>query len=216
MNHDLDKRFENVTMNGRLCYIFMCIERYLLALYPERDWTIIAKKMWQWPAANCWQDEVWYEYYSILPDMVMGWKHWNYKTVEDFLNDPFNRITHEEYEQAVALYTGITDGNPDDEFCIVLSIPHELCNICDAEYYSDKVCDEQTLGSIKAIENILNKHDIPLPDASLVAEYTLENVDVTKQWWYRPDIDIDYWKDSLVMGFATKGTEKLSIILNKI
>ena len=45
--------------------------------------------------------------------------------------------------------------------------------------------------TVEACENILNKHNIPLPDASLVAEYTPENVDITKQWWYKPDINID-------------------------
>ena len=45
----MDKRFENITMNGRMFFIFMCIERYLLALYPDRDWSLVAKKMWRWP-----------------------------------------------------------------------------------------------------------------------------------------------------------------------
>ena len=39
MNEPASERFYNITMTGRLCYIFMCIERYLTTLYPERDWT---------------------------------------------------------------------------------------------------------------------------------------------------------------------------------
>ena len=41
----MDSRFKNITMTGRMCYIFMCMERYLLSLYPDRDWTLVAKKM---------------------------------------------------------------------------------------------------------------------------------------------------------------------------
>ena len=41
----IGKRFRNITMTGRLIYIFMCIERYLVSLYPERDWTPVATRM---------------------------------------------------------------------------------------------------------------------------------------------------------------------------
>ena len=37
--------FYSITMTGRLCYIFMCIERYLVTLYPDRDWTPISKSL---------------------------------------------------------------------------------------------------------------------------------------------------------------------------
>lgn len=73
-----------------MCYIFMCIERYLLALYPDRDWTLVAKKMWQWPAASCWHDDEWDAYISIMPELVMtGYRTEGYGTVQDYIDASF-------------------------------------------------------------------------------------------------------------------------------
>ncbi len=66
-----DKRFDNITMNGRMCYIFMCIERYLLALYPDRDWTPVAKRMWQWTSYCCWTDDGLDIYEKTIPSWNM-------------------------------------------------------------------------------------------------------------------------------------------------
>ncbi|MDE6318273.1 MAG: hypothetical protein K2M22_00880, partial [Lachnospiraceae bacterium] len=39
---------KNISLTGRLCYLFMCIEKYLVSVYPDRDWMPVAKKCWQW------------------------------------------------------------------------------------------------------------------------------------------------------------------------
>ncbi len=103
----------------------MCIERYLLALFPDRDWTLLAKKMWQWPVQKNWVDDnAWDAYLSILPELVMtGYKSEHAATVEEYIRAPWHEITREEYEQAAALYSGITDGDPEDEFCKVIALP---------------------------------------------------------------------------------------------
>ena len=139
----MDKRFENVTMTGRLCYIFMCIERYLLALYPDRDWSLVARKMWRWPKETNWVDGgAWDAYLSVLPELVMtGYKSERAATVEEYVSAPWHEITREEYEQAAALYTGITDGNAEDEFCKVIALPHLLVKICDGGCFDDDFCD---------------------------------------------------------------------------
>ena len=210
----MDKRFENITMTGRMCYIFMCMERYLLALYPDRDWTFVAKKMWQWPAASCWHDDEWDAYISIMPELVMtGYKTEGYETAQDYIDAGFHEITREEYEQAVALYTGLTDGNPEDEICRLFDIPCTMVNVCDGYDYNDEVGDKQTVDAINEIEGILKKRGIPLPDISLVAEYSPENVDYTIKWWYK--YGPDFFPHNDRWGMPTRGTEKLSIILNK-
>lgn len=48
MSKNAKEEFYNITMTGKICYIFMCIERYLVDKYPDRDWTPVAKHMWQW------------------------------------------------------------------------------------------------------------------------------------------------------------------------
>ena len=212
---NMDKRFENITMTGRMCYIFMCMERYLLSLYPDRDWTLVAKKMWQWPAASCWHDDEWDAYISIMSELVMtGYRTEGYGTVQDYIDASFHGITREEYEQAVALYTGLTDGNPEDEICRLFDIPCMMVNVCDGYDYNVEVGDKQTVGAINEIEGILKKHGIPLPDISFVAEYSPENVDYTIKWWYK-DYGPDFFPHNDCWGMPTMGTEKLSIILRQ-
>ena len=44
MNYD---KMDKVSMNGRMAYVIMCVEAFLKAKYHDRDWTLIAQKMWQ-------------------------------------------------------------------------------------------------------------------------------------------------------------------------
>ena len=37
---------KTVSMNGRMAYSIMCVEKYLISIYPERDWNALARKMW--------------------------------------------------------------------------------------------------------------------------------------------------------------------------
>lgn len=52
---ELDFKLMNLSLTGRLCYLFMCIERYLSICYPDRDWSLVAEKCWQW-TNKYWND----------------------------------------------------------------------------------------------------------------------------------------------------------------
>lgn len=156
-----DTRFENISMTGRLCYIFMCIERYLLARYPDKDWTVVAQKMWQW-TKQCWADG-WWEYGDVVPGYIMKFRNF------EELTFPCTDITPEQFETLTALYRSIPNGI--GELNDVLNIPHNLGYICDAEDYKSIIGEEQTLKAIVNIEGILKIRGIELPDVSLVSEY---------------------------------------------
>ena len=210
----MDNRFADVTMTGRMCYILMCIERYLLALYSDHDWSLVANKMWQWPAASCWHDDEWNAFISIMPQCVMtAYKTEGYSSAQDYIDVPYNQLTREEYDSLVKLYSDITDGNPDDEICIVFDILCSMVNYCDGHDFHVDDGEVITMDAINAIESILKRHDITLPDASLVAEYSPANVDYTIKWWYK--IDPNHFPRHDRWGMPTLGTEKLSLILNK-
>ena len=149
-----------------------------------------------------------------MPELVMtGYRTEGYGTVQDYIDASFHGITHEEYEQAVALYTGLTDGNPEDEICRLFDIPCMMVNVCDGYDYNVEVGDRQTVGAINEIEGILKNHGIPLPDISFVAEYSPENVDYTIKWWYK-DYGPDFFPHNDCWGMPTMGTEKFSIARN--
>ena len=61
-------KLANVSMNGRMAYTIMCVEAFLANQYPDRDWRLIAEKMWA-AATTDWGD--WPMMYSrYLPDII--------------------------------------------------------------------------------------------------------------------------------------------------
>ena len=42
----MTNQLDQVSMNGRMAYLIMCIERFLTGKYPDRDWSDVARKMW--------------------------------------------------------------------------------------------------------------------------------------------------------------------------
>ncbi|MBP5705936.1 MAG: hypothetical protein J6W76_01525, partial [Spirochaetales bacterium] len=131
-----DLRFKTITMTGRLCYIFMCVERYLLAVYPDKDWTVVARKMWTWVAEG-WSDG-WWEYGDVLPEEVL--KYEDYEEV----SFPNTDITREEFETLTALYKSIPHAQ-DGELNTVLNIPFYVGNRCDMYDYNDKAGEKETM-----------------------------------------------------------------------
>ena len=189
-----DTRFENISMTGRLCYIFMCVERYLLAVYPDKDWTVIAQKMWQW-TKQFWCDG-WWEYGDVLPKDTLKYK--NYEEV----CFPNTDITREEFETLTALYKSIPIALLYGELDTVLNIPFIMGNICDAFDYRDKVGEEQTMGAIHRIEELLKAHGIEPPEVPAAEPFTIRD-DVRNH-----NHIIDIWRMKV-------NADHLSIILNK-
>lgn len=46
-NKKLIKNLRKLSLTGRMCYLFMCVEKYLISLYHQKDWTPVAKRCWQ-------------------------------------------------------------------------------------------------------------------------------------------------------------------------
>lgn len=204
MTDERAKLFENITMNGRMCYIFMCIERYLLALYPDRDWTPAAKRMWDWTSV-CWTcDEEFDRYIQLIPECIL-----EFDTYEAANAEWYGKLDRKDYDELVALYKGITTGAEDDEINQVFLIPNKLWKECDGCYYDIERGRVNTLKYIGKIEEILMSHDIPLPDVSLLNDYTISPADPeVKHFGYydRSRTDHNEW------GFGKSGAP-LSIIL---
>ena len=196
-----DTRFENISMTGRLCYIFMCIERYLLAVYPDKDWTVIAKKMWQW-TKQCWSDG-WWEYGDVVPGHML-----KYKNFEE-VGFPNTDITREEFEALTSLYKSIPIALLYGELSTVLNIPFVMGNICDVEDYKSKIGEEETMKAIASIEEILKSHGIELPDFTPVSEYIKHDPrDAARQEKLRITDRSEEWGQGI-------DADHLSIILNK-
>ena len=161
------RRFHSITLTGRLCYIFMCMERYLTGMYPGRDWTPVAERMWPWTEQGSW-DGCMQRYYTIVPDLV------------DFiidLHDPtlhlsrYRRSTEpgrEDYEEMTAMFRGDPDDAADRAFCDLLLKDTDFCRIMLMPvWFNDAVEGICVSGAeltvahrINELEEILRKHQI--------------------------------------------------------
>ena len=107
----MDHGFDNVTVCGKLCYVFMCMERYLLALYPDRDWSFVARKMWNcvsfWYGKRDVEDDCWAwgRYMDIIPDNLFEtrreWAHYSHELREEF----YGEMTDDDYRSIRECFT---------------------------------------------------------------------------------------------------------------
>ena len=116
----MKQRFENISMNGRMAYVIMCVEAWLQGTYPDRDWTMVSEAMWK--------------------ATEMNWGDWP---------DIYVEITSE-----------IGDDS-EDELNYMLTKPHEMAMVYEGTGIGDGM---ESLEIIAETEDVLKKHDIPLPD----------------------------------------------------
>ncbi len=155
----MNNKLSNVSMNGRMAYVIMCVEAYLNALYPQKNWTLLAKAMWKATNTN-WGD--WTDYYcGFIPDVLLQYDTYD----EDELG---SSITEDEYIFLRELYSGITEGredDPTDELNYVLNMPFEMAMVYEGTIIGN---GKESFNIIDEIERILTMHNISLPDYSKV------------------------------------------------
>lgn len=166
----MENEFKNITLTGRLCYLFMCIEKYLVSCYPDRDWTCVAKKCWQW--TNKYWDEGEDIYAHVVPKFLLEFD--NYREINEKEFD--GELLKEDYFKLVSLYKGITDGSGDAEIDKVLMFPIDFSNECECTNF--RYADEPTLAILERAQNILKKHNIELPDIEEIINLKMDYRDV--------------------------------------
>ncbi len=185
--------FYNITMTGKICYLFMCMERYFLALYPDRDWTPVAKKMWQW-SSHCW-DESWDIYSEVVPEYILEFDSYE-ETNESAYDGELNKS---DYNEIVSLYKGVTDGKGTNEFDRVMKLPINFGN--ELEGTSVKAAEPYIMELLDDMEKILEKHNIPLPNKEVLSHFEY-------------DRDKPYVEGEKELGWGDfENTEFLSVIL---
>ena len=182
----MKNKLDNVSMVGRLAYLIMCCESYLKNKYPEKDWSFVAKNMWEATSSEYW--EKWTDKYVVfIPSVLFEYPEYN----EEGLGETF---TPEQYEMVKCLYSGLTKGIENDKtdcFARIVSAPFNFCNAYDGAGIGD---GSEGYALIDEVESILLENNIPLPDYHKV-EFT-------------PFSEFNGW------GNEFDGTH-LSIILNK-
>lgn len=155
-----------LSLTGRLCYLFLCLETYLLACYPDRDWTPVAKRCWQW--TNVYWDEGCDMYAPVVPAYLLEFDDYEETNLLSF----DGKLSEHDYFALVNLFAGITTGSEDDEINQILMLPIEFNNACECSDFTD--ANEPTLIVLHKAQQFLLSHDISLPSISKVRHMTVE------------------------------------------
>lgn len=178
---------------GVVCYIFMCIERYLLKLYPEYDWKPLAKNMWGL-TDHWWEEdyEEWF-YYKVVPSYILQFDSYN----DACFYDNAWKLSEDDYKGITVIYRSIEKERSFEEFDWLLYVPMLFVGIVyeDGKRKTDYYLDNSNYKYITEVENILLKYGIELPDDFVLEPFKYEE----KKIW------IPYRK---------KDTTVLSIILS--
>lgn len=157
-------KWNRLSLTGRFCFVFLCVEAYLTACYPQKDWTPVSKRMWPW--TKTYWTEGWDRYSVVVPEWLFEFEGYE-ETNVSFKG----RLSRWEYEELLRLYDGITKGDSEDEINQVLLLPIEFCNACEGCCIS-QAC-ELTEWIFHQLRGILEQHEIPLPDLGRVRKFPL-------------------------------------------
>lgn len=202
---ELAKELRNITMTGRLIYIFMCIERYLVSLYPERDWTPVANRMWnRTKEPGRWSEGMPGDLYrEIVPERIMRfYRHgYGYEKLNPMVFD--GKMSLKDYTLLRGLYEGISKGDPKEEINQIVGLPEKLIYRINLRDYSFDLSDQLTVESILTAKEILVKNGIEPPAYSFVERFSYE----------RTSDEMTDKDRNLFFGFGVDAAE-LSILLN--
>ena len=155
----MNNKLANVSMNGRMAYVIMCVETYLKDVYPQKDWSLVSSAMWKATSMN-WGD--WPDLYcGYIPDIILQYDSYD-------KNELVSSISEDEFNYLRNLYSGITEGredDPSDELNYILNKPFDMAMVYEGTVIGD---GKESYEIIDEVEEVLKSHNIPLPDYSKV------------------------------------------------
>ena len=158
--------FDNISMLGRLCYLFMCIEKYLVNKYPDRDWRIVADRLWNW-TEEYWNDAQ-EKSDQIIPEYILAFNSYEKVNMKCFDGE----LSEGLYNQLVRLYEGITTGNSEEEINQVLFTTVEWGTYCEGASLSSAQGPATNL--IYFVLDILDKYQIEYPDMMSIQNMSID------------------------------------------
>lgn len=139
-------------MNGRMAYIILCIEKYLLSMYPDTDWSILSERMWD--VTNSYWDEWDNSFIEIIPEFLF-----EFDTYDD---SDFENLSREDYDYFSNLLK-----DRDSSLNNLLLKLHELQTVyCYSSIENDGA---EASEIVLSATEILTDNNVELPDISSVS-----------------------------------------------
>ncbi|MBR3043182.1 MAG: leucine-rich repeat protein [Oscillospiraceae bacterium] len=144
------------TKIGRVVYAIMCTERFLLAMYPARDFRPLARKMWALVDGSGYLDEGAYALIEVVPECLLE--------PENYSAGDFEHLTESEYMQFCALMQGLRD-----EVNILLNQVYDIAMAYCYTREEPELAD--TLPPLRRVRDVLMTNRIPMPDLAALASF---------------------------------------------
>lgn len=162
----MDTRIEKLSIRGRITYLIMCFEKYVTAKYPDLNWLPVCDMMWKICDSSDYIDNSAYRYMEIVPEYLYEFD--NFKAAE------FEYLSEEEYK----FFTSIIPSDDAD----IETIMHSIYDVAmEYAYGAIPKGAPDAIPYISDVEKCMERNNIPLPDISLLAQYT-----DPKHWWGTP------------------------------
>lgn len=144
------KQFEHASDTAKMAYLVLCLENYLLAKMPDRDWTPILEILWSVTSCESWDD--WSGAVGeIIPSV--------------FFETPdcqgFEDLTEEQYHKIAALYQDIPAAWEDLTYSVHHAAPLYANGTRGCCANADKDAD--------LVIKTLQQEGVPLPDVDVAA-----------------------------------------------
>ena len=146
----LNKNLVKISMTGRIAYAIQCVEKYLLAKYPNKEWAPLAKEMW---AVTSEHFDKWsYHFSEIIPEYL-------YEFGEIYQEDKYEYLSESDFNFWIKLFN---DVKSDDNIDKLLMKINDIAMV----YAYTPIPGEgkESIKLIEDVEQILVKNNIALPD----------------------------------------------------
>ena len=148
-----------ISMNGRMAYIILCIERYLLVKYPHKDWSKLSKIMWQ-ATSEPW-DEWMDTFIEIIPQYLFEF--------DSYEEADFEELSENDYDYFVELFDGVSNGLGDDSSDKVNFLLYSLKELEEVYCYTSiPGTGEESIDIVFKVCSVLVEDNVELPQISKI------------------------------------------------
>ena len=144
--------FNNISMNGRMAFAILCIEKFLLEKFPDEDWSELSKLMWS--VTSIYWDEWDNKFIEIIPEYLFEF--------DNYEDSDFEVISEGEYNAFVKLFKD----KPSIINEMLLKL-HELQNIYCYSSISGNGIEASQI--VLDLCEILEQNGIVIPDLNTVS-----------------------------------------------
>ncbi len=162
----MDNRINNISIRGRVAYLIMCFEKYVIKKYQDVSWKPVAELMWKICDKSDYIDCSAYRFVEITPEHL-------YKK-DNYADSNFKYLSEDDYYQFITII-------PKEDSNINIMM-HSIFDVAiEYAYCGIPKGAPDTIPYIEDVENVMLSTNVDLPDISLVANY----VD-PEDWWGDP------------------------------